>query len=104
MRIAERATPVAAVLAALTSLACCLPLTFLGSAWLAGISAWAGPYRPWLIGFAVALLVVGSVQLYRRRGQCERRSRLSVALFWASVLIVLILVFFPQLVATWLAG
>lgn len=104
MKVAERATPVAAVLAALAALACCLPLSFLGSAWLVAIAAWAGPYRVWFIGLAAALLVLGFVQLYRRRDQCNRRSRLSIVLFWTSVAFVVLLVFFPQLIAGWLAG
>lgn len=104
MRVAERVTPVAAVLAALATVACCLPLTFLGSASLAAISVWAGPYRIWLIGIALLFLVAGFLQLYRRRGQCRPGSRLSVALFWISVVIVLMIVFLPQLIANWLAG
>src|SRR6266571_4624196 len=38
MKVAERATPVAAVLAALSTMACCLPCGFLGAVGLAGAS------------------------------------------------------------------
>ena len=38
MRVIERTTPLAAVAAALTTLACCLPLSFLGAG-LAGTLA-----------------------------------------------------------------
>ena len=41
MRIAERATSIAAVVAALSTLACCLPFGFLGAVGLAGLSVWA---------------------------------------------------------------
>jgi mercuric ion transport protein len=104
MRVAERTTPIAAAVAALTTLACCLPLSFLGVAGLAAIGSWAGPYRPWFLGLAVVLLVVGFVQIYRGRKQCKKRSSFSVALFWTSVVIVLLILFFPQVIASLLAG
>jgi hypothetical protein len=40
MRVAERTTPVAAVIAALSTLACCLPFGFLGALGFAGASVW----------------------------------------------------------------
>lgn len=104
MRVAERATPVAAVLAALATLACCLPLSFLGAAGLATLATWAGPYRYWLLGLAGALLVAGFIQLYRRGKQCKRRSRVSVAVFWISAVLVLLILLFPQVIASLLAG
>jgi len=63
MRVMERTTPLAAVAAALTTLACCLPLSFLGAAGLAGAIGWAGTYRAWFLGLAVALLILGFVQV-----------------------------------------
>lgn len=104
MRVMERTTPVAAVVAALTTLACCLPLSFLGAAGLAGAIGWTGSYRGWFLGLAGALLVIGFVQIYRGRNQCGKRSRVSVALFWISVVTVLLLIFFPQVIASLLAG
>ncbi|MGH9473225.1 MAG: hypothetical protein ACRD2H_12315 [Terriglobales bacterium] len=101
MSATEKATPIAAVLAALATLSCCLPLGFVGAAGLAGASIWAGPLRWWLVGGALALLALGFAQLYGRRA-C-RRSRSSVAVFWIATVLVLALVLFPQLVASWLA-
>ncbi len=103
MRLVERTTPVAAVMAALTTLACCLPLSFLGAG-LAGAVAWTGAYRDWFFGLAVILLVTGFIQIYRRRRQCRKRSFASVTLFWVSVALVLVIVFFPQAIASLLAG
>jgi hypothetical protein len=74
MRVAERATPVAAVIAAFSTLACCLPLGFLGAVGLAGLTIWAQSLRGWFLGLAIALLVVGFVELYRGRNQCKKRS------------------------------
>jgi uncharacterized membrane protein len=103
MKVAERATPVAAVVAALSTLACCLPLTFLGALGLAGASVRLQSARPWLLVIAAVLLVLGFVQLYRRN-QCKKRSPISIALFWCSVVVVLLVILFPQVIASLLAG
>ena len=104
MRTAERATPMAAVMAALATLGCCLPLGFAGAAVLAGAGVWLQPLRPWLLGGAVVLLGIGFIQLYGRRNQCRKRSRLSLAIFWAAVAVVLLTILFPQVLASWIAG
>lgn len=103
MKVIERTTPLAAVAAALTTLACCLPLSFLGAG-LAGAVAWTGAYRVWFLALTAVLLIVGFVQIYRGRNQCRTRSSLSVALFWTSVVLVVVIVFFPQVIASLLAG
>jgi len=103
MRVTERATPVVAVIAALSTLACCLPFGFLGAIGLAGLSVRVQTARPWLLGGALVLLVLGFVQLYRRN-QCKKRSPISIALFWCSVVVVLLVILFPQVIASLLAG
>ncbi|MGA9389157.1 MAG: hypothetical protein WBV69_01800 [Candidatus Sulfotelmatobacter sp.] len=102
--MAERATPVAAVIAVLSTLACCLPLTFLGALGLAGASARLQSLRPWLLVGAAILLGIGFIQLYVRRNQCQKRRPLSIVLFWSAALIVLLVILFPQVVASLLAG
>jgi hypothetical protein len=104
MKIAERATPVAAVIAGLSTLVCCLPFGFLGALGLAGASVWIQAFRPWFLGGAAVLLALGFIQVYGRRGKCVRRSRLSVALFWIAAALVLVIVVFPQLIASLIAG
>ena len=104
MRVAERATPVAAVIAVLSTLACCLPFTFLGALGLAGASVRLQSLRPWLLVSAAILLGIGFIQLYVRRNQCQKRSPLSIALFWGAALIVLLVILFPQVIASLLAG
>ena len=103
MRVAERATPVAAVVAALSTLACCLPLGFLGAVGLAGLSVWAQSLRGWFLGLAITLVVMGFVQLYRGRNQCRKRSPLSIAMLWVATAIVLLVILFPQMIASLLA-
>jgi hypothetical protein len=104
MRIAERATPVAAIIAALSTLACCLPLGFLGAAGLAGLSVWARSLGGWFLAVAGVLLIVGFVQLYVGRKQCSKRSPVSIVLFWVAAAIVLLIVLFPQVIANFIAG
>jgi hypothetical protein len=104
MQVAERATPVAAVIAMLTTLSCCLPLTFLAALGLAGASVRLQSLRPWLLATADILLGVGFIQLYVRRNRCQRRSPLSIALFWGAAVIVLLVILFPPVIASLLAG
>lgn len=104
MRAAERATPVAAVIAAFSTLACCLPFGFLGAVGLAGASLWLQAARPWLRASAGILLALGFIQLYVRSSQCRKRSPLSIALFWAAAAIVLLVILFPQAIASLIAG
>ena len=104
MKVAERATPIAAVIAALSTLACCLPLGFFGAAGLAGLGIWAQTFRGWFLAIAGVLLVIGFVQLYRGRAQCRKRSPFSIALFWVAAAMVLLIVLFPQVIASLIAG
>jgi cytochrome bd-type quinol oxidase subunit 2 len=104
MRVAERVTPVAAVIAALSTLACCLPFAFLGAMGLAGASVKLQLARPWLLASAGMLLVVGLLQLYFRSNQCQKRSPLSIALFWIAAIVVLLVILFPQVIASLIAG
>jgi cytochrome bd-type quinol oxidase subunit 2 len=104
VRAAERATPFAAVIAALSTLACCLPFGFLGAAGLAGAGTWLQSGKPWLLASAGILVVLGFIQLYVRRQQCRKRSPLSIALFWVAAAIVLLVILFPQAIASLIAG
>src|SRR5260370_6423784 len=105
VKAVERGAPAAAILAALSALACCLPFGIVGALGLASISVLIAPLRPWLLGAAVLLLVVGFWQIYRRGNQCStQRSPVSVALFWVAVAVVVLITIFPQLIANWLAG
>lgn len=104
MKVAERATPVAAIIAALSTLACCVPLGFLGALGLAGIGLRVQAARPWMLGGALVLLALGFFQLYRGGNQCRKRSPISIGLFWIAVTVVLLVVLFPQVLASLLAG
>jgi hypothetical protein len=103
MKHSEKFAPVAALIAALSTIACCLPLGIAAAAGVAGLGILVEPLRPWLIGLSIALLGVGFAQLYRPRRACQRRSRASVAVFWFSAIVVSAALVFPQALASVLA-
>jgi hypothetical protein len=104
MKVLEKGAPAAAVVAALSTLACCVPLGFLGAVGLASMSVWVQPLRPWLLGTSVALLCLGFVQLYFRKSVCVRRSTVSLVLFWLAVAVVVLVILFSQIIASVVAG
>jgi hypothetical protein len=81
-----------------------LPFNFLGALGLAGASVRLQSLRPWLLVSAAILLGIGFIQLYVRRNQCEKRSPLSIAMFWGAAVFVLLVILFPQVIASLLAG
>jgi hypothetical protein len=103
MSAGERVAPVMAAVSAVSTLLCCLPISFAGAVGVASVSAAAMEHRSWLIGASFALLVVGFVQVYRRPAQCARRSLLSATVLWLSLVLVAVVFLMPQLVATLLA-
>lgn len=102
-RVAEKARPIAAVIAALSTISCCLPFGFLGAIGLAGAGVWLQQFRGWLLGLAALFLFVGLWQLYRTGRTCKRRSPMSVVLFWVAAVVVVSVIFFPQVIASVLA-
>ena len=103
MRHTEKVTPVAAALMALTTLACCLPLGFAAAAATASLAGVVASYRSWFLAMSVALLALGCVQLVIARRRCRARGSASIAVLVGSAVVVLLVVFFPQVVAGLLA-
>src|SRR5262249_41212138 len=99
----EKLAPVAALVSALSCMACCLPMGIAAAAGLAGIGVALEPIRPWMMGISAVLLLFGLWQLYRRPKVCRPRSGFSVVVFWVCAVVVLALVVAPQLIAGWLA-
>lgn len=99
MKHSEKVAPVAAVISAVLSVTCCLPLGIPAAIGLAGFGMLAGHLAPWLIGLSLILLGIGLVQLYRRR-ECQRHNSISVMVFCIAAVIVLGLAMFPQFVAS----
>jgi hypothetical protein len=100
---AEKITPVAAAMSALATLICCMPIAFATAAATASMSAVVMRYRAWLLGASMLFLIVGVLQVARVQRTCRTRGTGSLALLAASALIVLTVIFFPQMIATFLA-
>jgi hypothetical protein len=99
----DKVAPLAAVVSAVSCMACCLPIGFAAAAGTAGFAFALGRFRPWLMILSVGLLVFGVWQLYWRPRVCRTRSRTTLAIFWTCAAVVLTLIVAPQLVAGWLA-
>jgi hypothetical protein len=102
MKDSARIAPVAALLSAVLSITCCLPLGIPAGIGLAGIGMLMDRLQPWLMALSLVFLTVGLVQLYRQRA-CQRRNLLNLVIFCIAATIVLALIFFPQVVASILA-
>lgn len=94
---------VGAILTSLLTLGCCLPLPFLGAAGLAGASVFLAGARPWLLGLSVILLGAGFYQVYRGMRCRARQSKTAIVLLSLATLVVVLLLLFPQVVASVLA-
>jgi|SRR5580704_2153685 hypothetical protein len=94
---------VGAMLTSLLTLGCCLPLSFLGAAGVAGASVFLAGARPWLLGFSVILLVAGFFQVYRGMRCRARQSKTAIALLSLATIVVVFLLLFPQVIASVLA-
>lgn len=97
------AASIVALISVVASITCCLPLAFLAALGAASASAVFAALRPWLLVLSAVMLAIGFVQLYRER-KCARRSVPAVALLWVAVAIFLVMLLFPQQLASLLAG
>jgi hypothetical protein len=92
-----------AMVTSLLTLACCLPLPFLGAAGLAGASVFLSAARPWLLALSVILLGVGFFQVYRGMKCRAQQSRIALVLLGLAAVLVIFLLLFPQVLAGLLA-
>jgi len=97
-------TPFGAILSAFATLTCCLPFAFLAAIGTAGFGVYLARFRPWLLGLSVILLGLGFYQLHRATKCGLRSSRLNLIFLWAATAVVVLVLLFPQLVASLLAG
>jgi hypothetical protein len=94
---------VGAVLSSLLTLGCCLPLPFLGAAGVAGASVFLAGARPWMLAISITLLGWGFFQVYRGVRCRTRQSKTAIALLSVATIVVVLLLLFPQAVASVLA-
>ncbi len=93
----------AAMLSAVATIGCCLPLGFAAAIGAAGASVFLQTLRPWLLVVSVASLGIGFWQ-QRRARQCAVKGRVFGSVFlWIAVGIVGAMIFFPQQIAGFLA-
>lgn len=104
MRLLEKGAPAAAIVAALSTHFCCIPLGFLPLVGVTSARVAIQPLRLWLLGASAMLLCVGFVTLYFRKSSCVRHSTTSLVFFWAAVAVVFLTVFFPQVIPSFIAG
>lgn len=80
---------------------CCLPFLFAAGA--AGTSAFVGKLRPYLLVASVLLIAFAFYKAWRAK-QCNcKPSRISTVLLWFSAIMVFLFIFFPQVIANFLA-
>jgi hypothetical protein len=94
---------VGAILSSLLTLSCCLPLPFLGAAGVAGASVFLASARPWLLALSIILLGLGFFQVYRGMRCRTRQSKTAIALLALATIVVVLLLLFPQVIASVLA-
>jgi hypothetical protein len=99
MRVAEKVTPVVGAFSALATLACCLPATGAAFLGLGSLLAALATYQEWLLPVSGLLLVVGGAQIWHTRRVCKTTSRVSLAILVVSGAVVLLVMFFPQIIA-----
>jgi len=104
MKPATKAMPVAATVIALSTLACCLPLSLSAALGVAGLAVAIEPYRHWFVSVSVFFLAVGLFQLYRYKRTCRKSSRSGIVVFSIAAVFVLGVSLFPQVIAVVLAG
>lgn len=104
IRASVAVTPAAAVLSALTMLACCLPWGIGAALGALGLSIVFARFQTWFLILSIALLVLGLFQVLRRRPGCQRRSRAEIAWLSIAAVLVILIVLFPQWVAALLVG
>ena len=90
---------VAAIVSAVVTIGCCLPLGFAAAMGAGAASAFATTLRPWLLVLSVLLLGLGFWQRYRARRCAIRGRSVGSVLLWAAVAVVLAMIVFPQEIA-----
>ena len=103
MKNGEKVTPIVAAFAAVSTLACCLPLPFAAAALTVGFATVVSTYQWWFMGAAAVLLLVGFVQLRRVERTCRTRRTSSRIVYACCAAVVAVVVFFPQALAGVLA-
>src|SRR5262245_32194188 len=103
MKPSSKVMPAAAAFTAMSSLACCLPLSLSAALGLGTLAVILEPLRGWLIGISIVFLAVGGLQLYRFKRSCRKTSISGNVVFVMAAIIVFAVSLFPQVIAVVLA-
>jgi len=97
--IKSSAAGVSAIVSAFVALSCCLPLGFLAALGLTGTSFFLHSFQPWLLGLSVVFLAIGFFHHYKGTRCGAKRSGLVELLLWASAVLVVVMILFPEIIA-----
>jgi hypothetical protein len=99
MKNSEQVTPVAAAVTALSTLLCCVPTSFAAAVATTSAGMFVADHQGWFLAASGLLIAIGLFQL-RRATACSTRTKRSSAIVLAiSAVIVVAVIFFPQVVA-----
>lgn len=98
------AAGLSAIASAIAALSCCLPIGFLAALGLTSTSFFLHSYQPWLLGLSVVFLGVGFFQHYKGARCGAKRNRLVEFMLWASAVLVVIMILFPEIIAGLIAN
>jgi cytochrome bd-type quinol oxidase subunit 2 len=95
----------AAIGSLLAASSCCLPiLPLMMAAGVAGSSTFFSAARPYLLGASILFIAYGFYQGSRAK-RCQRGTNvITSVLLWVSAVLVIISIFFPQIMANAAAG
>jgi cytochrome bd-type quinol oxidase subunit 2 len=95
----------AAIGSLLAASSCCLPiLPLMMAAGVAGSSTFFSAARPYLLGASILFIAYGFYQGSRAK-RCQRGTNvIASVLLWVSAVLVIISIFFPQIMANAAAG
>ena len=100
MKNREQLTPAAAAITALSTLLCCIPVSFAAAVATTSVGLFVAAHQGWFLAASVALIALGFVQLRRARATCSTaRRRSSAAMLVVSAAIVVAVALFPQVIA-----
>ena len=106
-KIGSKSTIIASIAAlgsVIAASSCCLPLLpFLFAASAVSTSVFIAQFRPYLLVLSVLLVAFGFYKSWRAK-QCNcKPSRISTFFLWFSAIVVVVMIFFPQVMANLLA-
>ena len=99
MKNSEQVTPVAAAVTALSTLLCCVPTSFAAAIATTSAGMFVADHQGWFLAASVLLIAIGVFQL-RRATVCSTATKRTSAMVLAlSAVIVIAVIFFPQVLA-----